>query len=133
MHGRSRMNVDPYMLYCRDGARRGFTDQEDMACTKCKAPQGVRRVACRVSCILIITTYEADSHNMDERVNELRYFPVWRLAETTMGLLRNCLVGALPETVRDKVIPLEQSKGFPPRTNDLTRSPVVTHRQKPNM
>ena len=43
-----------------------------------------------------------------------------------MGLLCNCLVGALQVTLRDTVIPLVRNEGSPPRTNDLTRPPVAT-------
>ena len=38
MHGRSRMTIDPRIPFCRDGARRVFTDQEDIVCTKREAP-----------------------------------------------------------------------------------------------
>ena len=47
-----------------------------------------------------------------------------------MGVLNNCLVGALPYTLRDTIIPLVRSKASPPRTNDLNRSQAVTDRQK---
>ena len=48
-------------LQCRDGPRWIFTDQADIACTKREAPGGVRRVARRMSCILLRTTGGADS------------------------------------------------------------------------
>ena len=35
---------------------------------------------------------------MNDSVNELNYFLVWPLPETAIGVLRNCLVGALPST-----------------------------------
>ena len=38
MHGRSRMNIDLASLQCRDGARRVFTDEADIACTESEAP-----------------------------------------------------------------------------------------------
>ena len=62
MHGRSRMTIDPRIPddeeearqegeeeedeeeECRDGARRVFTDQAGIACTKREAPCDVRRV-----------------------------------------------------------------------------------------
>ena len=47
-----------------------------------------------------------------------------------MGVLCICLVGDLPYTLRDKAIPLVRSKGYPPRSNDLTRSPAVTDCRK---
>ena len=56
--------------------------------------------------------------------NEAVYFPVWPLPETAMGLMCNCLVGAVPYTLHDPIIPSARSQGFPPRTNDLTR-PLV--------
>ena len=62
--------------------------------------------------------------------NELICFPVWPLPETAMGLLCNCLMGALPQTLRDPIIPLVRSKGSPPRTNDLTRPPVAATAKK---
>ena len=37
-HDRSRMTIDPCILQCRDGARRVFTDQADIACNKREAP-----------------------------------------------------------------------------------------------
>ena len=37
VHGRSRMTIDPRTL-CREGARRVFTNQADIACTKREAP-----------------------------------------------------------------------------------------------
>ena len=43
MHGRSRMTTEALAsLQCRDGARRVFTDQADIANTKRAAPWGVR-------------------------------------------------------------------------------------------
>ena len=48
--------------------------------------------------------------------NELICFPLWPLPETAMGLPCNCLMGALPQTLRDPIIPLVRSKGSPPRT-----------------
>ena len=42
MHDRCRMTIDP--AGCRDRARRVFTDQADIACTKREAPSGVWRV-----------------------------------------------------------------------------------------
>ena len=53
--------------------------------------------------------------------------------EAAMGVLCNCLLGALPLTLPGYVIrsfPLVRSKGCSPRTNDLTRQPTVTDRQK---
>ena len=39
VHGRSRMTTGPRIpLLCRDGARRVFIDQADIACTKREAP-----------------------------------------------------------------------------------------------
>ena len=39
MHGRTRITIDPrYPYNAGDGARRVFTDQADIACTKRKAP-----------------------------------------------------------------------------------------------
>ena len=53
MHGRSHMSIDPLAsLQYWDGARRVFTEQADVACTKREAPRGVGRVARRESCIL---------------------------------------------------------------------------------
>ena len=75
MHGRSiysRMTIDPRIpAQCRDGVRRVSTDQADIACTKREAPWGVRRVALRVSCILLIlrTACEADLR-MDDSFND---------------------------------------------------------------
>ena len=40
VHARSRMTIDsriPTMLLCRDGARRVFTNQADIACIKLEA------------------------------------------------------------------------------------------------
>ena len=57
--------------------------------------------------------------HMDDSVNAYIYFLVWPLPETAMGLLCNCLVGALPYTwytLRDTIIPLVRREGFP-RTN----------------
>ena len=50
--------------------------------------------------------------------------------QTAEGVLCNCLVGALPYTLRDTIIPLVRSESSPPRTDDLARSPAVTDRQK---
>ena len=58
---------------------------------------------------------------------------VWPLPETALGVLRNCLVGALTYTrctPRDTIILLVRillvrSQGFPPRTNDLTPPPAM--------
>ena len=36
---------------------------------------------------------------MDGGFNELIYFPVWPLPETTMGVLCNCLFDVLPQTL----------------------------------
>ena len=36
---------------------------------------------------------------MDDSFNEVIKFPVWPLPETAMGVLCNCLVGALPYTL----------------------------------
>ena len=39
VHGRSRMTIDPRIpVLCRDGARRLFTKQADIPCTKREAP-----------------------------------------------------------------------------------------------
>ena len=38
MHDRSRMTTGIVSLQCRDGVRRGFTDQADIACTKLETP-----------------------------------------------------------------------------------------------
>ena len=88
------MPLHPYEQR-RDGARRVFTDQAGIACTKRKSPWGVRRVASRVSCILLRTACEADLH-LDNSFNELIYFPAWPLPEIAMAVLCNCLVGAVP-------------------------------------
>ena len=53
--------------------------------------------------------------------NELICFPVWPLPETAMGSLRNGLIGALPGTLRDPIIPLVRCVGSPPHTNYQTR------------
>ena len=45
MHSRGRMAMEPAPLLRRDGARRIFTDQADIACTEREAPLDVRRVA----------------------------------------------------------------------------------------
>ena len=50
-----------------------------------------------MSRILLRTVFEADSH-MDDSVNGSIDFLVRLLPETAMGLLCNCLVGALPYT-----------------------------------
>ena len=47
-----------------------------------------------------------------------------------MGLPCNCLIGALPKTLRDPIIPLMRRKGFPPRTYDLTRPAVAATAKK---
>ena len=44
---------------------------------------------------------------------------------TAMGELCNCLLGALPWTLRCTIDSLVRSKGYLPRTKDLTRQPVV--------
>ena len=44
MHGHSRMKNDTFLKYW-DRARRVFTDQADIACTKRETPRGVQRVA----------------------------------------------------------------------------------------
>ena len=38
IHGRSRVTIDPRIRSIRDGARRVFTNQSDIACTKREAP-----------------------------------------------------------------------------------------------
>ena len=68
--------------------------------------------------------------------NELICFPECPLPETAMGLLCNCscLMGALPlplTLLRDPIIPLVRSKGYPPRNNDLTRPPVAATAPSP--
>ena len=63
------MTVDP--LQCRDGERRIFTDQTDIARTKRKAPWGVGRNASRVNCILLGTAFEWIILHMDGSLNEL--------------------------------------------------------------
>ena len=46
VHGRSRLTIDPSIrTICRDGARRVFTSQEDIARTKPDAPWGFGPVA----------------------------------------------------------------------------------------
>ena len=62
--------------------------------------------------------------------NSLICFPVRPLPETAMSILCNCLVGALPSTLRDPIIPLVRSKGSPPRTNGLSRPPVAATAKK---
>ena len=54
MHSRSLQTIDLAPLQRQDSARRVFTDQADIACTKSEALCGVRRVARRVSGILVI-------------------------------------------------------------------------------
>ena len=44
----------------------------------------------------------------------------------------NYPMGALPQTLRDPIIPLVRSRGSPPRTNDRTRSPVATTTENQN-
>ena len=57
--------------------------------------------------------------------NELICFPVWTLPETAMELLCNYLMGAVPRTPRDPIIPFVRSKCSPLQTKDLTRPPVA--------
>ena len=61
--------------------------------------------------------------------SELTHFPVWPLPETAMGLLCNCLEGALPHTpeytLRDTIVPLGRSYCSPPRKIYLTRPPAM--------
>ena len=47
MRGRNRMTINPRIptVQCRDGARRVFTNQADIACPKREAPLGVGQVA----------------------------------------------------------------------------------------
>ena len=47
-----------------------------------------------------------------------------------MGVLCNCLLGALPYALRDTIISLVRSKSSPPHTNYRTRPPAVIDRQK---
>lgn len=44
--------------------------------------------------------------------------------------VRDCLVGALPQTLRDTIIPFVRSKGSPTLTNDHARSRAVADRQE---
>ena len=60
---------------CRDGARRVFTDQADIAFTKREAPWGVGRVAWRVSCILLRTVFEADFVAYEWQFQWINSFP----------------------------------------------------------
>ena len=55
---------------CRDGVRRVFADQADIASTKREAAWGVRQFAQRVSCILLRTACEADflAHGWQRRM-----------------------------------------------------------------
>ena len=78
-------------LQCRDGACRGFTDEADIASTKAKRREvsGESREEG--------ATFEADLCylHMDESLNEMILFPVWAISDTAMGVLCNCLLGAL--------------------------------------
>ena len=72
---------EPSHLYvqCRDGARRVFTDQADVACTKlCEAKHEVFGESPEGGEVhpTIRTACEADSH-MDDSFNQLTLFPVW--------------------------------------------------------
>ena len=67
-----------------------------------------------MSCILLLVlrpACEADLH-MDDSFNELTKFPIWPLPETAMGVLCNSLLGTLPKTPRDTIIPLVRRKTF---------------------
>ena len=60
--------------------------------------------------------------------NELFCFLAWPFPETAMGILCNCLNGALPYTwytLRDTITSLVRSLGSPPLTNHLTRQPAM--------
>ena len=61
---------------------------------------------------------------MDDRINELILFPVWPLPETAMGVLCNCLVGALLRRLRDTIFPLgaEQKFSTPNKWYNFTAS-----------
>ena len=61
-------------LQCRDGARRVFTDQADIASTKREAPWGVRRVAWRVSCIRSACEADSLAYGRQRRMN---WFALW--------------------------------------------------------
>ena len=50
---------------------------------------------------------------------------MWPLPETAMGVLCNCLLGAIPITLRDAITPLVRGIGSPPGTTDPTRPPAV--------
>ena len=54
------MTIDPRTPTMPGGARRVFTDQAGIVCTKREAPWVVRQVAWRVSCTLQTTASEAD-------------------------------------------------------------------------
>ena len=61
---------------------------------------------------------------------ELICFLAWPLPGTAVGILCNCLVRTLPYAeytvfIRDMIIPLVRSKGYPPRASDLTRPPAM--------
>ena len=68
---------------------------------------------------------------MDGSVEGIIFFPpVWPPPETAMDVPCNSLVGALPYTLRDLIIPFVWSQGSLPRINDVTRPPaVVTAKQ----
>ena len=55
MHGRSCMAIEPRIPTTPRRGTSGFhvfTDKTGIACTKCEAPRGARRVESRMSCIL---------------------------------------------------------------------------------
>ena len=59
---------------------------------------------------------------MDDSFKDLIFFAVPPLPETAMGVIRNCLGGALlyiDPTVGDTILRFLRGKGSPPRTNDL--------------
>ena len=59
---------------------------------------------------------------MDGSFNELICYPMWPLPETAMGVLCNCLVGALPYAIRDTIIPLVRITPTPPKRSNSTAS-----------
>ena len=100
IHGRSRMNDHrPSYPYNAGTEKIRFSPTTQTML----APSANKKVGCWASCM---KACKAALH-MDISVNELIYFLVWPLPETAMGLLCNCLVGALPYTllIGDTIIP----------------------------
>ena len=126
MHGRSRMTIDPRIPtmpgrstsgFHRPGRHRLHQARSAVRCSASRMKGELHpakkhfRILCVLSCIWMTAS------------NEFIYFLVWPLPETAIGILCNCLVGALPYTHYVISSPLCGVRVLHSAQNDPTRPP----------